>query len=336
MSEQKILSVIVAAYNVEHFLRECLNSLLHTKQANDTQVIIVDDGSKDKTGQLADWYALKYPNIIKVIHKENGGHGSAINVGIEHAVGKYFKIVDGDDKVNSKAYDQYLKRLKTIESDLIATPFLCAVYKKNKRIKIKKRKIEGAEHIKNGYVTSFKKISNQVYICMHQWTIRTKLLKQHDIKLLEHSFYVDMQYILFPIPWIKTVCILDMPVYIYRLGLENQSVSVKNMKKNRIQHQKVIKTLTDFYRERNSAGDKKEVLAYLAKGIARMEINQVQIALSLPYSKKAKQELIFAEKRLKKNCPAAYAANTRISILLLRKTNYFLYPVATILWRIIK
>ena len=171
---------------------------------------------------------------------------------------------------------------------------------------------------------------------MHECTMRTKLLKEQEITLLEHSYYVDMQYILYPIPWIKTFCMLDLSIYCYRLGEKEQSVSIQNMKKNRKQHRMVLQWLVDFYKEREQQGDSEEVLQYLATGIAKMQADEVQILLSLPIGKKVKKELVQIEQYLKEECERAYLANHKKSIWLLRGSRYWLYGIGAVVFRIVK
>lgn len=326
---QKLLTVVIPAYNTENFLEPCLYSLLQTEHRQETEIIVVDDGSTDSTGNIADRVAQKYPEIITVIHKENGGHGSAINVGIQRAKGLYFKVLDSDDWFHVEAYDAFLETLKMITCDLIATPFFCIEAGKSK-----KRDIEGAEKVKWNTELVLEDVAKQLHIRMHEWTIRTELLQTYKIQLTEHSFYVDMQFILYPIPWIKTVYFLQLPVYCYRLGREGQSVSIKNMQKNQAEHQNVLKSLVAFYQERKQAGDSEAILHYIAKGIAKMQANQMQIFLSMPMKKKTKEALVQSERWLKKECPIAYRLNEKKSIWLLRKSSYVLYPFAVLAWRV--
>lgn len=333
---KKLLTVVVPTYNTELFLRDCLDSMLQSRLAEHTEILVVDDGSKDGSGRIADKYAERYPSIVQVIHKENGGHGSAINVGIGLASGKYFRVVDSDDTVEPGAYEAYLMQLEQLNCDLIATPFICVKYVDGKKRKVQKRQIEGTKNLSKETILSFYRVAKTLHIRMHEWTIRTTILKEHNITFSEHSFYVDMQYILFPIPWIETLCILPYPIYRYRLGEETQSVSVRNMQKNKEQHRMVLRSLIRFYKERESCGDRKEILSYLATGIAKMEANQVQICLSLPIGKEAKQELISIERELKKECPVAYQNNKKRSLFWLRISDYRLYPIAVVVWRIVK
>ncbi|MDE7298103.1 MAG: glycosyltransferase family 2 protein [Lachnospiraceae bacterium] len=391
----RLLTITIPAYNSEKYLARCLNSLLSCEACRETELLVIDDGSTDGTGRIADAYARRYPEIVRVIHKENGGHGSGINAGIAAAQGKYFRVVDSDDAVDPAAYREYLRRLKDIASDLIATPFVCvteersraakklveksagvaeggrrfkksrlqymnreengsepkerksgrkAVWRSLKRNSGKQkcceiaymREIEGAAGLPRGEAFLFEAAARRLHVRMHEMTIRTSILKEHSIRMSEHSFYVDMQYISFPIPWIRTCCILDLPVYRYRLGSEGQSVSAGNMQKNRGQHQEVLRSLVRFYKERERAGDSGARLAYLARSIAKMQANQVQTILSLPVGRAAKRELCQAERWLRRECPAAYAANEKKSLRVLRGSGYALYPVAAAVWRIMK
>lgn len=337
----KLLTVVIPTYNMERYLRECLDSLLHVSCADETELLVVDDGSEDASGLIADEYEKRYQGIVRTIHKENGGHGSAINAGIESATGLFFKVVDSDDVVDSAAYEAYLGKLRSLANrgcDLVATPFSCLWQDAVKRSlgsqkKLKERKIEGTQTLERESVIPFEAVADKVYVRMHEWTIQTRILKEHRIILSEHSYYVDMQFIMFPVPFIKTICILEEAVYQYRLGDAEQSVSIKNMQKNREQHREVMRSLLRFFRKRKEAGDSEAVLSYLARGIAKMEENQVQIALSLPIGKSAKGELVNCEQELKRDCPAAYMANEKRSLWLLRRSNYRLYRVAAVAWR---
>ena len=118
----KILTISIAAYNVEKFLFETLSSL-KCKNLDKLEVIIVNDGSKDGTVDVANSFIESYPNTFKIINKENGGYGSTINKGIEFATGKYFKQLDGDDKFDTENLDKFIEELEKIDVDIAYTPF---------------------------------------------------------------------------------------------------------------------------------------------------------------------------------------------------------------------
>ena len=96
---QKLLTISVAAYKVERYLPETLDSFLIPSVREQLEVLIINDGSGEAISEIAREYEKKYPQIFRLIEKENGGHGSTVNRGIEEAQGKYFKTVDGDDRL---------------------------------------------------------------------------------------------------------------------------------------------------------------------------------------------------------------------------------------------
>ena len=108
----KLLSIAIPCYNSEAYMEKCIDSLL--VGGEDVEILVVDDGSSDRTAEIADAYAEKYPTIVKAIHQENGGHGEAVNAGMRNATGLYFKVVDSDDWVNAEAYAQILKTLEEL------------------------------------------------------------------------------------------------------------------------------------------------------------------------------------------------------------------------------
>ena len=123
---KKLLTVIVPAYNMEAYIENNLDSLCQEDVLEELEVILVDDGSTDRTGKLADIYQSKYPNTIKAIHKQNGGHGSGINAGVKHASGLYLKVVDADDWVDQKGVRNLIDYLRIADSDVVITGFYWA------------------------------------------------------------------------------------------------------------------------------------------------------------------------------------------------------------------
>ena len=92
--KDKILSVVIPAYNMEKYLDECIGSITRSEFIDSIEIIVVNDGSKDDTSRIAHNWELRFPQSVRVVDKENGGHGSAINLGARICVGKYFKILE--------------------------------------------------------------------------------------------------------------------------------------------------------------------------------------------------------------------------------------------------
>ena len=113
-----ILTVVVPTYNMEAYLEQNLNSLLEVK-SNAFQVLILDNASTDTSGRIADDFAHAYPQRFSVVHKENHGYGSSINLAIIQAHGRYLRIVDADDWVEPQALDKLLQNLEDCTADLV-------------------------------------------------------------------------------------------------------------------------------------------------------------------------------------------------------------------------
>lgn len=248
----KLLSIAIPCYNSAGYMGKCIESLL--VGGEDVEILIVDDGSaKDNTAQIADEYAAKYPTIIKAIHKENGGHGSAVNTGIENATGLYFKVVDSDDWVKEEAYLQILAKLKELAGGAEALDMLVSnfVYEKEGE---KRKKVMHYRHIlpKDEMFTweDCHHFMKGHYILMHSVIFRTKLLQDSGIKLPEHTFYVDNLYVFEPLPFVKHLYYLDVNFYRYYIGREGQSVNESIMISRIDQQIRVNKLMIDYLVEK--------------------------------------------------------------------------------------
>ena len=244
----KLISFTVPCYNSAAYMHICIDSLL--TGGDRVEIIIVDDGSSDETGAIADAYAAKYPDTIKVIHQENGGHGEGINQGLKHAQCPYFKVVDSDDWVNKQAYVQVLNTLRRFvygkdTLDMLITNF---VYEK-----------QGAKHKKvMNYNTALPKnevftwddvkvfIAGQ-YILMHSVIYRTELLRDCGLELPMHTFYVDNIFVYEPLPHVRKMYYLDVNFYRYFIGRSDQSVNEQVMIGRIDQQIRVTKLMMGYY-----------------------------------------------------------------------------------------
>uniref|UniRef100_UPI0040562985 glycosyltransferase family 2 protein n=1 Tax=Acetatifactor sp. TaxID=1872090 RepID=UPI0040562985 len=244
----KLLSIAIPCYNSENYMRKCIESLLIGGE--DVEILVVNDGStKDRTAEIADEYAAKYPTIVKAIHKENGGHGSAVNAGIQNATGLYFKVVDSDDWVKEEAYREILDTLRRLAGgdqvlDMLISNF---VYDKEGA---KRKKVMHYRHIfpeKQMFTwEDCHHFTKGHYILMHSVIFRTRLLQDAEIKLPEHTFYVDNIYVFEPLPYVKNMYYLDVNFYRYYIGREDQSVNETVMISRIDQQIKVNKIMIDY------------------------------------------------------------------------------------------
>lgn len=245
----KLLSIAVPCYNSAAYMRNCIDSLL--SGGDRVEILIVDDGStKDNTLEIAREYEENYPGICRAIHQENGGHGSAVNTGLKAARGIYFKVVDSDDHLDPVVFAQVLDKLEEFvygqeKIDMLVCNF---VYDK-----------QGAAHKKvMSYRTAFPQdipfTWNEVkffmlgqYILMHSVIYRTELLRRCGLRLPEHTFYVDNIYVYYPLPHVKKLYYMNVNLYRYFIGREDQSVNEQVMIGRIDQQIRVTKLMLSYY-----------------------------------------------------------------------------------------
>ena len=224
----KILTISVAAYNVASYISNCLDSLCVFEIINDIEVFIVDDGATDETFNIAKQYEEMYPRTFHVVHKENGGYGSTVNYSINHATGKYFKLLDGDDWYDSDELAKLVKILKKTDADIVVTNYKTGPDKS--RLKI----IDYYSDEKPGIM----KMSGFVpakYFGMWAMVVKTQVLRACKLTLPEHELYTDQYFCTYPLAYAKTIQFVDCCVYCYRTERDGQSMS----KESRLKHYKV-------------------------------------------------------------------------------------------------
>ncbi len=247
----KILSVAIPCYNSQDYMGNAIESLLGS--GDDIDIIIVDDGSTDDTALIADKYAEKYPDIVRVVHKPNGGHGSAVNAGIDNAKGLYFKVLDSDDRLDPEVLSEVMDTLKFYSKeeeplDMLVTNF---VYDKLGVPDCKKKVMSYPGVLPEKFVFSWElaKFGKGDYLLMHSVIFRTQLLKDCGLRLPEHTFYVDNIYVFEPLLKVKRIYYMNANLYYYFIGREDQSVNEAVMVKRVDQQLKVNYLMIDYYVE---------------------------------------------------------------------------------------
>ena len=251
MSKNNItISFAVPCYNSAEYMDNCIMSLLSV--GKDIEVIIVDDGStKDNTSEVAKKWEVHFPDRVRAISKENGGHGSAVNAGLTHAQGVYFKPVDSDDWVDVHEMKKVLKYLRVqankedekARTDLVIANYVYDKVHEDKRTEMRYRNVFPQKR-EFGWEEVGKFMPSQ-YLLMHSVFYKTSLLKKIDLKLPEHCFYVDNIYVYAPLPHVKTLYYINADVYHYFIGREDQSVNESVMLKRIDQQLKVTRTMID-------------------------------------------------------------------------------------------
>ncbi len=246
----KLLSIAVPAYNSEDYLERCIDSLLLDDDA--LEILIINDGSKDRTKEIAESYAAKYPQIVRAINQENKGHGGAVNTGIAAATGLYFKVVDSDDRLDHESYLKVMNLLhewhdKQVADPTFASPdLLIANYVYDNQEKKHKKVVRFNNVLPENQVFSWQEVSRfrrGQYLLMHTQIYKTDILRQSKLQLPEHTFYVDNLFCYLPLPYVKTMYYLNTNLYMYFIGREDQSVQEQVMIKRIDQQLRVNKLM---------------------------------------------------------------------------------------------
>ena len=228
----KLLSIAIPCYNSQDYMESCIESLL--VGGEEVEILIVDDGSSDRTAEIADDYARKYPTIVKAIHQENGGHGEAVNAGIRNATGLYFKVVDSDDWVNKEAYVQILKTLYELLRGPQTVDLLISNFVYEKQGATRKKIMQYRKCLPQDRIFGWEEVKHMPkgkYLLMHSMIYRTKL------------YYLDVNF------------------YRYFIGRDDQSVNEKVMIKRIDQQIRVNKLMVDAYI--NCKSTNKQLKAYM-------------------------------------------------------------------------
>lgn len=240
----KYITFAVPCYNSQAYMRRCVDSLL--LGGDDVEIILIDDGSTDATGAIADEYGAAYPDIVRVIHKENGGHGSGVNAGLSAARGIYYKVVDSDDWLEEGAYRRVLEKIKA-QRDLLPDLIVCN-YVYNHLDEGTSHTVHYRNVFPKDALCTWKEIGHfhpSQYLIMHALLYRTAVLRQSGVVLPEHTFYVDNIFAYQPLPFVKTICYLDENLYQYYLGRADQSVNEKVLMQRIDQQIRVTKLVAE-------------------------------------------------------------------------------------------
>ena len=263
----KYISFAIPCYNSQEYMAHAIESIL--PGGEDVEIIIVNDGSKDRTSEIAHEYMEKYPSIIKVVDKENGGHGDAVNAGLANAQGKYFKVVDSDDWVDTEALKKILQFLHRLEDEQESIDMLVSNYVYEKVGAAHKKVIHYRNVLPQEKIFRWDEIGRfhlDQYILMHSVIYRTDMLKLSQISLPKHTFYVDNIYVYYPLPYVRKIYYLDVDFYRYYIGREDQSVNEKVMIKRLDQQIFVTRKMIDMYQMKDIQSKKlrQYMMNYLA------------------------------------------------------------------------
>lgn len=268
---EKLITFAIPCYNSEAYMEKCIKSLLGA--GDDIEILIINDGSKDKTAEIADRYEKDYPGIVRAIHQENGGHGEGVNQGIRLGKGRFYKVVDSDDKLEPKALDTLLTRIREhvrdgVEVDMYVTNYVYDHVEDNTQRPMRYNKIFPHEKVCSWEDTKSFGVSQ--YLMMHSVIYRMELLRDVKIELPKHTFYVDNLYMYKPFPAVKKIYYMDLNLYYYFIGRDDQSVNEKNVIKRIDQQVLVTKLMTDCYDLKEIKKQNKQLYKYMFHELSMM------------------------------------------------------------------
>ncbi|MDE6389690.1 MAG: glycosyltransferase family 2 protein [Lachnospiraceae bacterium] len=285
--QTKYITFTIPCYNSQDYMKRCIESLL--PGGEDVEIIIINDGSTDATAQIADDYEKRYPGIVRAVHKPNGGHGSGVNKGLELAQGIYFKVVDSDDWFDESAYAKLLGRIKRFCNmkatgltgempDLFVFNYLYDHLDEGTSHMMHYRNVFPLEEMCDW--NDIGRFRTSQYLIMHALMFRTDVLRRAGVILPEHTFYVDNIFAYKPLPYVRHIYYMDIDLYHYYIGREDQSVNEKVLMSRIDQQIKV----TEIVSKCVDLNEVKEVYPKLAEYMCRnisimMAISSIHLLL---------------------------------------------------------
>ncbi len=242
--KEKLLSLIVPVYNTAPYLRRCLGSVLDPAVCGAIEVIAVNDGSTDASPAILRDWARRWPDTLTVIDRPNGGHGAAVNTGLRAASGRYVRVLDSDDWLDTPGFIDYVNQLCGCREDLIVTPYTQEFCAEGRELR------HDYPFLEDGRVYTLDEIDwreGMDYFCLASSAWRTELLRGCGLALPEHCSYVDMIYALWPIPYLKSFRFLGIPLYRYFIGRAEQSMNGAVLRRQTPMHQRVLTQLIGYY-----------------------------------------------------------------------------------------
>ncbi len=336
---EKILTISIAAYNVESFISKTLNSFICDKKIMDLfEVIIVNDGSKDKTSSISKRYTDKFPNTFILIDKENGGYGSTINTSLSIAKGKYFKLVDGDDWVDTTQFVEFLNKLKIETADMVLTKY----YKFNEK--------DGRTEVVTGDMEYSETIITNIdnYIFSHsmsnaQIAYKTEMLRNINLHITEKCFYTDFEFVIKSLPYVNTLNTYNLCVYVYRMGREGQSVQRSSWFNNINQGILVTLNLTEYYEKIKNSIVSLKMKIYMRDAISGSALNKYKILSQMPLEMKPDEKIKEYDFKLKNLSKEIYksvlyvsSAKWKLPIIMMRCSNFILFKPFNLVIRILQ
>ena len=302
----KLLTIVVPSYNMERYLKVNLKTLVFSQdKMGKVEILIINDGSTDKTSDIAHEFEKKYPNIVTVIDKKNGNYGSCVNVGLKRATGVFIKILDADDSFNPANMEEFITELENSESnnehiDMFFTDYH-TVDEKGNLIRLYKQNLPQRIVIPitdDNYLT-FDRIQH------HCIAYRTELLRKNDYYQSERLAYTDQEWITIPLLYVRKIKYIPLDLYAYLLGRSGQTMDKSVIAKSVTAHIKVGHAMLDTYLQKKDACEDYN-LNIVRRRIIKYFQYIYKLFLITNTTEEARQELTKFDKQLSKQSKDIY------------------------------
>lgn len=312
---EKLLSIAIPCYNSQDYVKRALDTVVPA--ADRVEILVVDDGSTDGTADIAREYAEKYPDAVRYLYKENGGHGDAVMYGADHATGFYFRVLDSDDWLNTENLNRMLDRLEEdrnrgVVYDLVLTNY---VYEK---VGCKSKEIGYSSALPVDTMFTWedtKRFNLGQNLLMHSITYRREMLLATGLRLPKHTFYVDNLFAYYPLPFVKSIFYFNFDLYHYYIGRSDQSVCEDQMIKRVDQQVLIANTMYSMHDLKTIKS--KKLRRYMAQYVA-----VISTIVSALYVRKGGKEAMQAKKEFWSRVKTRYG-NTYQEVCRMIKPLYF-------------
>ena len=317
----KILSIIVPSYNMEAYLPKCLGSLVvdDKELLQKLDVIVVNDGSKDRTSEIAHGFEAKYPQTFRVIDKQNGNYGSCINSALPMAIGKYVKILDADDSFNNTALPLFIKYLETTNSDLVVSDFVYVREHEDGHVKKSFEMLNGLACICDVPIEFCKEVQMQAV------AYNRNVFQNLAYKQTEGISYTDQEWMFYPMSNVKTLSYVPLTIYQYLVGREGQTINREALLRNRWMVLDITQRFVDWL-----PFDDVDAGCEAARYLVNRLLNQLHIVYSTclldPLRFDRLDRLMALDKSLSEKLPLIYAASESFcpnNVLRLKFVRYY-------------
>lgn len=260
---EKQITIIIPTYNMEAYIGKCLDSLI-IPDFDNVEVLVVNDGSKDHSSDIAHSYASQYPNSIRVIDKPNGNYGSCINAALPQATGRYIKVLDSDDTFDTSAFSAMVEALPGIDADVVMTPFV-EVDEDGVELHVNDKSLDkyGLPYGVKMTFTDAPESFSQKYVDMHHIAYSIKVFDRLQYQQTEGISYTDTEWSAIILSYCKTFYFLNHIVYRYLVGRDGQTMSETQLTKNFGALTSVLRNLILYLKSAGDGCDKKRLYNYI-------------------------------------------------------------------------